>query len=116
MSYKRHILRESMSTIGGEKRRALARLFACVSRTSVNESHFSEPMKVSFIERKILRCVKGLSGGLYVFCASRSDDSVFGRYSRKLSSIIIEPFELLSSRLLQLVGVERRTKERVKNF
>lgn len=63
-----------MLTIGGEKRRAL--LFACVSRTSVNESHFSEPMKVSFIERKILRCVKvkGLSGSLYVLCASRFDN------------------------------------------
>lgn len=41
----------------------------------MNGSHFSEPMEVSFIGRKILRCVKGLSDGLYVLCAtSRFDD------------------------------------------
>lgn len=41
----------------------------------MNGSHFSEPMEVSFIERKILRCVKGLSNGLYVLRAtSRFDD------------------------------------------
>lgn len=107
-----------MSTIGDEKRRALARLFSCVSRTSVNEDHFSEPMKVSFIERKILRCVKGLSGSLYMYSVPLAPMTAF-------SDDILEKAFLYNNRplrafkfafLLQLVGVERRTKEGVKNF